>query len=302
MLAGSKQPLQLKNSIYQRIFFSIYEYINYKNSHTIKYCYWNITKQTTFTLLYFFQKPIYKLLYTTHPVQYISYFYFMKILLKIKHHSFKIECARFLYLLYNIAEYFRFLKYRVDWIKISLISILEQFFLNMKVKYFNYYQNIVLHYKIQQQNTISFYQIEQQTLSPNFEFLKYSQNQITFIIYFNCLQLFNRIAKCKNKLINIQTKKKLKQYCSGLGSAFFVGFSGFLIYLIIIIYFRYLKGRSSRESYFENFLNGGLETSDLQQNFKLKPLNAEKKSDFILFQAQIIEELHEILFDNNKVC
>ncbi|CAD8148261.1 unnamed protein product [Paramecium pentaurelia] len=66
-------------------------------------------------------------------------------------------------------------------------------------------------------------------------------------------------------------------YCSGLGSAFFVGFSGFLIYLIIIIYFRYLKGRLSRESYFENLLNGGLEASDLQQNFEFKTVECREE-------------------------
>ncbi|CAD8136076.1 unnamed protein product [Paramecium pentaurelia] len=93
-------------------------YINYSNSYAIKKATFN------FSHLYFFQKPIDKLLYTAHPVQQISYFYFMKILLKIKisffnstfllhqprikYHYFQkeIECARFLYLLYSIAEYF----------------------------------------------------------------------------------------------------------------------------------------------------------------------------------------------------
>lgn len=49
---------------------------------------------------------------------------------------------------------------------------------------------------------------------------------------------------------------------SELGAAFFVGFSGSLVYMIIILYHRYLKGRLTRESYFEKLLNGGLEDSD----------------------------------------
>ncbi|CAD8107901.1 unnamed protein product [Paramecium sonneborni] len=58
----------------------------------------------------------------------------------------------------------------------------------------------------------------------------------------------------------------------GLGSAFYVGLAGFLSYLIVIIYFRYLKGRFTRESYLEKLLNEELNESDLQQSFEFKSI------------------------------
>ncbi|CAD8193536.1 unnamed protein product [Paramecium octaurelia] len=67
------------------------------------------------------------------------------------------------------------------------------------------------------------------------------------------------------------------EYGSALGSAFFVGFSGFLTYLVIILYFRYLKSRLTRESYFEKLLNEGLDESDLKQNFEFKTVECREE-------------------------
>ncbi|CAK68623.1 unnamed protein product (macronuclear) [Paramecium tetraurelia] len=64
---------------------------------------------------------------------------------------------------------------------------------------------------------------------------------------------------------------------AALGSAFFVGISGFFTYMVIILYFRYLKGRLARESYFEKLLNEGLDESDFKQNFEFKTVECREE-------------------------
>ncbi|CAD8104461.1 unnamed protein product [Paramecium primaurelia] len=156
-------------------------------------------------------------------------------------------------------------------------------------------------------STSELYPMDHCLKSQDFNIFRYILSSILIIIVLIMIFDIYRMMKIKNELKNeilspklIYKAKKYQifiilllclyyvilfififgidgYYGSGLGSAFFVGLSGFLIYLIIIIYFRYLKGRLSRETYFEKLLNGGLEASDLQQNFEFKTVECREE-------------------------
>ncbi|CAD8077810.1 unnamed protein product [Paramecium sonneborni] len=151
---SSKHPHLLNNSIYQRKYFSIYSSINYENSLSRKYCYWNIIRKAAFifSLIYFYGKPILQTILCSISCSINQLFLLYQnpfkdklSLIRVGIPDFCIFCITLLNVLISVDDFTQILnvqqKFNIGWVIITLISLsifvqllflLKQFLFNIK--------------------------------------------------------------------------------------------------------------------------------------------------------------------------